>query len=491
MENTFRIYNTLSRSQEDFEPLNPPFVGLYVCGPTVYSSPHLGHARVNIVFDILYRYLRHKGYRVRYVRNITDVGHLENEEAGTGEDRISKKARQEQLEPMEIVQKYMNAFHRNMRDINVLDPDIEPRATGHIIEQQQLIGRLLEAGVAYEANGSVYFDVSKYNKEHHYGALSGRVLEELMSNTRELEGQEEKRNVYDFALWKKAGPAHIMKWPSPWSVGFPGWHLECSAMSMKYLGEPFDIHGGGMDLIFPHHECEIAQSTAALEKQPVKYWVHNNMITINGQKMARSLGNFITLDELWTGEHKMLERAYDPMTIRFFILQAHYRSTLDFSNEALQAAEKGFKRLMEAMDRLDGLKVTDRSGIDAGELSARCYAAMDDDLNTPVMISHLFDGVRMINSVADGKESITAGELEKLKELFTVMVFDVLGLQKSDDAGGAGSELTASLIEALLELRRQARERKDFATSDRIRDRLTGLGITIKDGKDGTEWTLE
>ena len=491
MDNTFRIYNTLTRSKEDFEPLKPPFVGLYVCGPTVYSSPHLGHARVNIVFDILYRYLKHKAYRVRYVRNITDVGHLENEEADSGEDKISKKARQEQLEPMEIVQKYMNAFHRNMRDINVLEPDIEPRATGHIIEQQQLIGRLLEAGVAYESNGSVYFDVSKYNKEHHYGALSGRVLEELMSNTRELEGQEEKHNEYDFALWKKASPAHIMKWSSPWSVGFPGWHLECSAMSMKYLGEPFDIHGGGMDLIFPHHECEIAQSTAALEKQPVKYWVHNNMITINGQKMARSLGNFITLDELWAGEHKMLERAYDPMTIRFFILQAHYRSTLDFSNEALQAAEKGFKRLMEAVDKLDGLKVADRSGIDVEKLSERCYAAMDDDMNTPVMISHLFDGVRMINSVADGKESITAGDLEKLKELFRVMVFDVLGLQKSDDSGGAGSELTASLVEALLELRRQARERKDFATSDRIRDRLAELGITIKDGKDGTEWSLQ
>jgi len=489
MNNTFRIYNTLSRSKEDFEPFNPPFVGLYVCGPTVYSSPHLGHARVNIVFDILYRYLKHKGYRVRYVRNITDVGHLENEEADSGEDKISKKARQEQLEPMEVVQKYMNAFHRNMRDINVLDPDIEPRATGHIIEQQQLIGRLLEAGVAYEANGSVYFDVSKYNKEHHYGALSGRVLEELMSNTRELEGQDEKRNVYDFALWKKAGPAHIMKWPSPWSVGFPGWHLECSAMSMKYLGEPFDIHGGGMDLIFPHHECEIAQSTAALEKQPVKYWVHNNMITINGQKMARSLGNFITLDELWTGEHRMLEQAYDPMTVRFFILQAHYRSTLDFSNEALQAAEKGFKRLMEAVDKLQGLKATDRMGIDVDELSSRCYAAMDDDMNTAVMISHLFDGVRMINSVADGKESITAGDLEKLSELFGVMVFDVLGLRKPVDSG-KGSELTASLIEALLELRRQARERKDFATSDRVRDRLTELGITIKDGKDGTEWSL-
>jgi len=406
MKSQFRIYNTLSRQKEDFEPLNPPFAGLYVCGPTVYSSPHLGHARVNIVFDVLYRYLKHTGFRVRYVRNITDVGHLENEEADSGEDKISKKARQEHLEPMEVVQKYMNSFHRNMEELNVLDPDIEPRATGHIIEQQQLISRLLEAGVAYESNGSVYFDVNKYNEEHDYGILSGRVLEDLMSNTRELEGQEEKRNVYDFALWKKASPGHIMKWPSPWSVGFPGWHLECSAMSMKYLGEPFDIHGGGMDLIFPHHECEIAQSTAAQDRQPVKYWVHNNMITINGQKMARSLGNFITLDELWSGDHKMLDRAYEPMTIRFFILQAHYRSTLDFSNEALQAAEKGFRRMMEAVDKLDTLKTSGTSTIDVDDLAGRCYAAMNDDLNTPVMISRLFDGVRMINSVVGSRQSL-------------------------------------------------------------------------------------
>jgi len=489
MDHQFRIYNSLTRSKEIFEPLNPPFAGLYVCGPTVYSKPHLGHARVNIVFDILYRYLRYSGYKVRYVRNITDVGHLEDEELDRGEDKISKKARSEQLEPMEVVQKYMNIFHRNMLELNSLEPDIEPRATGHIIEQQQLTERLLEKGIAYEANGSVYFDVSKYNEKHNYGILSGRVLEELRSNTRELEKQEEKRNPYDFALWKKAGPAHIMKWPSPWSVGFPGWHLECSAMSMKYLGEPFDIHGGGMDLIFPHHECEIAQSTALMEKQPVKYWMHNNMITINGQKMARSLGNFITLDELWAGEHELLQQAYDPMTVRFFILQAHYRSTLDFSNEALQAAEKGFMRLMAANEKLAELKTAGSSGFSVDEISAGCYEAMNDDLNTPVMISRLFDAVRLINSVADGRESITAADLEKLRQLFSIMLFDVLGLRKPE-AAAQDTELTGQLIESMLELRLQARKNRDFATADSIRDRLEQMGITIKDTKDGTEWEV-
>ena len=374
-----------------------------------------------------------------------------------------------------------------MQELNVLDPDIEPRATGHIIEQQQLIERLFDKGLAYESNGSVYFDVKKYNESYHYGALSGRVLEDLMSNTRELEGQEEKRNIYDFALWKKATPSHIMKWPSRWSVGFPGWHLECSTMSMKYLGEPFDIHGGGMDLIFPHHECEIAQSTAALEKQPVRYWVHNNMITINGQKMARSLGNFITLDELWTGNHDVLDMAYDPMTIRFFLLQAHYRSTLDFSNEALQAAQKGFRRLMEGIEKLDTLTASDKSGIDVDSLSDKCYEAMNDDLNTPVMISHLFDGVRMINSIADGKENISSDDLDKMKELYSIMAFDILGLKKPEQST---HKLTGDLIETLLDLRRQARENKDFTTSDRIRNHLTDMGITIKDTKDGTEWSM-
>ena len=490
MNKEFRIYNTLSRKKELFEPLNPPFVGIYVCGPTVYSNAHLGHARANTVFDILYRYLKHLGFRVRYVRNITDVGHLENEDIGEGEDRIAKKARQEQLEPMEVVQKYMNTFHRNMKELNILDPDIEPRATGHIIEQQQFITSLIDEGMAYVANGSVYFDVSKYSEQYDYGILSGRVLEDLKSNTRELEGQEEKRNEYDFALWKKASPGHIMKWPSPWSVGFPGWHLECSVMSMKYLGRPFDIHGGGMDLIFPHHESEIAQSTAVMHRQPVKYWVHNNMITIAGQKMARSLGNFITLDELWTGTHKLLDRSYDPMTIRFFILQAHYRSTLDFSNEALQAAEKGFMRLIEAIDKLDALNASGKSTIDVDDLSGKCYEAMNDDLNTPIMISHLFDGVRMINSVADGKEKITGDDLDKLKKLYNTMAFDVLGLRKSEKAGH-DEQLTGQLIDTLLELRQQAKLNKDFEASDRIRARLTELGITIKDTKDGVDWEIK
>ncbi len=490
MDHKLYIYNTLSRSKEKFEPLNPPFAGMYVCGPTVYSNPHLGHARVNTVFDILYRYLKHLGYKVRYVRNITDVGHLENEDLGEGEDRIAKKARQEELEPMEVVQKYMNAFHRNMRELNILDPDIEPRATGHIIEQQQLINRLLDKGLAYVSNGSVYFDVSRYNSSHNYGILSGRVLDELMNNTRELEGQDEKNNPYDFALWKKAGPKHIMKWPSPWSDGFPGWHLECSAMSMKYLGEPFDIHGGGMDLIFPHHECEIAQSTAALDKQPVRYWVHNNMITINGQKMARSLGNFITLDELWSGNHKLLQQAYDPMTIRFFILQAHYRSTIDFSNEALQAAEKGYNRLMEGIEKLDSLEAGGQSsGIDVDGLSSRCYEAMNDDLNTPVMISYLFEGVRSINSIADGRENIGREDLEKLRSLLNTMAFDILGLKKKEKPAG-DTGLTGKLIEALLELRQKAKDNKDYDTSDRIRTQLNHLGITIKDTKDGTGWSL-
>jgi len=345
MQTTLFVYNSLSRRKEEFKPLHPPFVGMYVCGPTVYSNAHLGHARPNIIFDLLFRYLMHLGYRVRYVRNITDVGHLEDENTEQGEDRIEKKARQEHLEPMEVVQKYMNTFHRNMDQLNTLQPSIEPRASGHIIEQEEFIKILLKSGYAYEVNGSVYFDVLKYNEKYKYGKLSGRVLEDLQTNTRVLDGQDEKKNSFDFALWKKAAPEHIMNWPSPWSLGFPGWHLECSVMSVKYLGEVFDIHGGGMDLQFPHHECEIAQSTAALGKESVRYWIHNNMITINGQKMARSLGNFITLDELFSGKHKLLTQAYSPMTIRFFVLQAHYRSTVDFSNEALQAAEKGLTRL--------------------------------------------------------------------------------------------------------------------------------------------------
>jgi len=486
MEKSLRIFNSLSRKKEVFKPLNPPFVGIYVCGPTVYSDPHLGHARANIVFDVLYRYMKHIGYKVRYVRNITDVGHLE-EEVGEGEDRIARKARQEQLEPMEVVQKYMNIFHRNMGALNMLQPDIEPRASGHIIEQQELIRILLEKDWAYESNGSVYFDVLKYHEKYHYGILSGRVLEELIGNTRNLEGQDEKRNSFDFALWKKATHEHLMKWPSPWSEGFPGWHLECSAMSLKYLGEPFDIHGGGMDLLFPHHECEIAQSTAAIGRQPVKYWIHNNMITINGQKMARSLNNFITLDELFSGDHKMLEQPYDPMTIRFFILQAHYRSTLDFSNEALLAAGKGFHRLLNAVEALEQLALSGTSTMDVEDLEAKCYAAMNDDLNTPILISHLFDGVKMINSIADGKEFITSGDLERLRSVYRIFVFEVLGL-RAHETDNADDELTGKLMKTILELRRQAKENKDWNLSDTIRQKLNDLGIIIKDTKDGTSW---
>ncbi|MCJ7820564.1 MAG: cysteine--tRNA ligase, partial [Bacteroidales bacterium] len=411
MKSALNIYNTLTRRKELFEPLAPPFVGMYVCGPTVYSESHLGHARPAVTFDVLYRYLMHLGYSVRYIRNITDVGHLENEADDSGEDKISLKARQENLEPMEVVQKYMNTFQDAMEQLNTLAPSIEPRATGHIIEQQQLIDTLISKGFAYESNGSVYFDVEKYDKSYRYGILSGRVLDEMRSNSRVLEGQEEKRSPFDFALWKKASASHIMRWPSKWSDGFPGWHLECSAMSTKYLGNLFDIHGGGMDLIFPHHECEIAQSTASRGVPSVRYWVHNNMITINGQKMARSLGNFITLSELFTGSHKILVQAYTPMTIRFFILQAQYRSTLDFSNEAWLSASAGLQKLMTAVTTLDSLVPAEKSTVDVSGLGQKCYEAMNDDINTPIVIAHLFDGVRIINLINDGRESLAAADI--------------------------------------------------------------------------------
>ena len=487
MQNNLFIYNSLSRSKEPFKPLHWLFVGLYVCGPTVYSNAHLGHSRPAIVFDLLYRYLMHLGYKVRYVRNITDVGHLEDETAEEGEDKITKKARQEHLEPMELVQKYMNTYHRNMDQLNTLLPSIEPRATGHIIEQQAFIKILLDNGYAYEINGSVYFDVLKYNEKYKYGKLSGRILEELQSNTRALEGQDEKRSPFDFALWKKASPEHLMNWPSPWSEGFPGWHLECSAMSIKYLGEVFDIHGGGMDLQFPHHECEIAQSTAALGKESVRYWIHNNMITINGQKMARSLGNFITLDELFSGNHKLLTQPYSPMTIRFFILQAHYRSTMDFSNEALQAAEKGLVRLMKAVETLKKLKTSDTSTVNVEQLKMKCYEALDDDLNSPVLLSHLFEGVKYINSVKEGTEIISSTDLEALKDLFTTFVFDILGL-KDESSGRVDEKLTGDLINMILDMRQDAKNRKDWAASDKIREELNKLGIIIKDRKDGADW---
>lgn len=490
MDKNLFLYNTLTRKKEKFEPINPPYAGMYVCGPTVYSDTHLGHARPAITFDLLFRYLTHLGYKVRYARNITDVGHLENETTGEGEDKIAKKARIEQLEPMEIVQKYVNSFRKNMAQLNVLPPSIEPYASGHIIEQQLLIEEILRNGYAYESNGSVYFDMEAYSKKYNYGKLSGRVLDELMENTRSLEGKEEKRNAYDFALWKKAMPEHIMRWPSKWSNGFPGWHLECSAMSVKYLGEKFDIHGGGMDLIFPHHECEIAQNVAASGHETVKYWIHNNMITINGQKMARSLNNFITLADLFAGSNKVLSQAYSPMTIRFFILQAHYRSTVDFSNEALQAAGKGFQRLMAAGKTLQVLKTSEKSSFDVNEIEKNCYAALNDDLNSAILISHLMEAVRIINSIKDGKDTISKNDLEKLTSLYNSFVTNILGLIDESTAGDK-SDVIEGLLSLVNSMRQKAKAAKDFETSDRIRNELNNLGIEIKDTKDGFEWKMK
>jgi len=482
------LYNTLSRKKETFKPINPGKVGLYVCGPTVYGHAHLGHARPAITFDVLFRYLQESGYKVRYVRNITDVGHLEAD-ADSGDDKIAKKAVLEQLEPMEIVQLYTDSYHRSMDLLNVKKPSIEPRASAHIIEQQEMVQKILDEGYAYESNGSIYFDVKKYDEKYHYGRLSGRVLEDLLATTRELDGQQEKRNPFDFALWKKANPEHIMQWHSKWSDGFPGWHLECSAMSTKYLGKEFDIHGGGMDLLFPHHECEIAQSRIANGLHSVKHWIHNNMITINGQKMGKSLGNFITLDELFSGSHASLEKAYSPMTIRFFILQAHYRSTLDFSNEALQAAEKGFMRLMKAWDTLQKCKPGKNSGFDVQQLEDRCSAAMNDDLNTPILIAQLFEGVKWINLLNDDKESLTEIDLTKLKNLFEKYIFNVLGLQ-TEQVSSSDDGLSPQLIDLLLSIRQEAKANKDFAKSDQIRDHLTKLGIKIKDSKEGSTWEI-
>lgn len=489
MENNLVIYNTLTRQKELFAPLNPPHVGMYVCGPTVYGDAHLGHSRPAITFDLLFRYLQHLGYKVRYVRNITDVGHLEND-ADEGEDKIAKKARLEKLEPMEVSQYYTNRYHSSIGMLNVLKPSIEPRASGHIIEQIALVKDILNAGMGYESKGSVYFDVEKYNKEHKYGILSGRILEDLLSNTRELDGQDEKRNSFDFALWKKAQPEHIMRWPSEWSDGFPGWHLECSAMSARYLGEQFDIHGGGMDLLFPHHESEIAQSTVAHKCSPARYWMHNNMITINGQKMGKSLGNFITLDELFSGNHSLLEKAYSPMTIRFFILQAHYRSQLDFSNEALQAAEKGYQRLMKSLITLEKLIPAGTSSESIAQLETKCGEAMNDDLNSPILISHLFDAVRIINSVHDKKATLTSEDIAGLKNLMHTYIVDILGLIPENDPQ-AGNEVINNLMEIILSMRAEARTNKDWATSDRLRDALTNAGVIIKDTKDGVAWELE
>ena len=493
-ENDFTIYNSLTRRKERFVPIHEGKVGMYVCGPTVYGDGHLGHARPAITFDVLFRYLTHLGYKVRYVRNITDVGHLEHD-ADEGEDKIAKKARLEQLEPMEVVQYYLNSYHKSMEALNVLPPSIEPHASGHIIEQIEYVKKILESGYAYESNGSVYFDVPKFNRDYHYGKLSGRNVDELLATTRALDGQEEKHNPADFALWKKASPEHIMRWPSPWSDGFPGWHLECSTMGEKYLGTPFDIHGGGMDLMFPHHECEIAQSVAHNGKDSVHYWMHNNMITIAGKKMGKSLGNFITLNEFFTGSHEMLTQAYSPMTIRFFILQAQYRSTLDFSNEALQGAEKALARMLDGWRRLNELTPSDKSTIDVSDFRRKCYEALDDDLNTPIVIAHLFEACRLINQVNDGNATATQADIDELKALFKIFLVDILGV-RTDIVGAGEGDATAlkpfeDAVDLLLEMRAKAKADKDWATSDLIRNRLAEIGFDVKDTKDGFEWSLK
>lgn len=494
MEQRLIIYNTLTRQKERFVPLHAPHVGMYVCGPTVYGDPHLGHARPAITFDILFRYLRHLGYKVRYVRNITDVGHLEHD-ADEGDDKIEKKARLEQLEPMEIAQYYTNRYHAAMDSLNVLRPSIEPHATGHIIEQEQLVKEILDNGYAYESNGSVYFDVEKYDKDHHYGILSGRNLTDMINNSRSLNGVGEKKNQVDFALWKKATPEHIMRWPSPWSDGFPGWHCECTAMGRKYLGSHFDIHGGGMDLIFPHHECEIAQAVASQGSPMVKYWMHNNMLTINGQKMAKSLGNFITLEQLFTGNHPLLEQAYSPMTIRFFTLSAHYRGTVDFSNDALKAAQKGYERLMNTITDLERIPVSKTSDekthtFVTGFRQAN-YDAMNDDLQTPTVISNLFEACHVVNSLLDHKAQISADDLKELSATMQLFAFDLLGL--SDERGAnndAREQAYGKVVDMVLELRAKAKADKDWATSDKIRDALSEAGFEVKDTKDGVTWKL-
>jgi len=482
-----KIYNTLSRKKEIFKPIVGNHVGMYVCGPTVYGDPHLGHARPGITFDVVFRYLKHADYKVRYVRNITDAGHLEND-ADQGEDKVAKQARLEQLEPMEIVQFYTLSYHKAMEKLNCLPPSIEPRATGHIIEQIEMVKGILENKFAYEVNGSVYLDVNKYNEKYPYGTLSGRNLEDTLEGTRALDGQSEKKSAVDFAIWKKANPEHIMRWPSPWGEGFPGWHMECSAMGEKYLGKNFDIHGGGMDLVFPHHEAEIAQSNACNDCNPVNYWMHNNMITVDGKKMGKSLGNFINLEEFFTGDHKKLEKAYTPMTIRFFILQAHYRSTVDFSNSALQAAQKGFTKLINAIETLDKLTASESSTYDVNELEEKCYSAMDDDFNTPILIAHLFDGVRIINSVKGGKESLNATDLDKIKSVFNTFVTEILGFISAK--GSSGSDLTNEVMELVLKLRANAKTNKDFDSADLIRDELNKLNIQVKDSRDGSSWEL-
>lgn len=494
-QNTLKIYNTLSRKKEDFEPLNPPHVGMYVCGPTVYGDAHLGHARPAITFDTVNRYLSHLGYRVRYVRNITDVGHLQGD-SDEGEDKIAKKAKLEQLEPMEIAQQYTDTYHRDMEALNTLKPNIEPRATGHIPEQIALVQAILDEGLAYEVDGSVYFDVLKYNETEQYGKLSGRVLEELMSGSRDLDGQSEKRNAVDFALWKNAAPEHLMKWESPWGLGFPGWHLECTAMSSKYLGKQFDIHGGGMDLMFPHHECEIAQGNACNHQDPARYWMHNNMITINGQKMGKSLGNFITLQELFTGKHQLLDQAYSPMTIRYFILTAHYRSTLDFSNEALKAAQKGYKKIINGLRTVKKLEYTRDENVFEDEqqikqveqIITNAYRAMDDDFNTAQAIGHIFNLLKKINSIYTGQiHPAQFGEdvFAKIIQTYIIFVEKILGLKEEK------SDNQQALLEILLKLYSEAKTARNYGKVDEIRSSLKEMGFVVKDMKDKIEWAYE
>jgi len=483
------IYNSLSKSKEKFIPIHKDAVGMYVCGPTVYSNVHMGNCRTFLSFDLVFRYLKHLGYKVRYVRNITDAGHLEND-GESGDDPILKKARIEKLEPMEVVQKYTVDFHDTMGKFNALPPSIEPTATGHIIEQIQIITKIISEGYAYEKNGSVYFDVTKFDKDHTYGKLSGRNLEDMISNTRELTAQSEKRNPQDFALWKKAEPQHIMHWPSPWSDGFPGWHLECTAMSTKYLGNQFDLHGGGMDLKFPHHECEIAQAEACNHQSPVNIWMHANMLTLNGKKMAKSTGNNILPDELFTGNNTILSKAFSPTVAKFFMFQAHYRSILDFSNDALEASEKGFNRLMEAYRSLDGISASQSSSFTIKKWYQSCYDAMNDDFNSPILIAQLFEASKFINGLKEGHETISQSDLELLKKTMHDFLFDVLGLVDTASEGSNDGNKLAGAVELLISLRNQARINKDFATSDQIRDQLLEVGIQLKDGKDGTTFSL-
>lgn len=489
-QQNLKIYNSMTGEKEIFTPLNEGNVGIYVCGPTVYSNVHLGNCRTFISFDLVFRYLKHLGYKVRYVRNITDAGHLEND-AETGEDRIAKKARLEQIEPMEVVQRYTIDFHNILQKFNNLPPSIEPTATGHIVEQIETIKRIIKKGFAYEVNGSVYFDVFKFNQDHNYGKLSGRAIEDMIANTRELAAQSDKKNPQDFALWKKAEPQHIMRWPSPWSDGFPGWHLECTVMSSKYLGEEFDIHGGGMDLKFPHHECEIAQGEAATGKNPVNYWMHANMLTLNGKKMAKSTGNNILPNEIFSGDNPNLSKAFSPSVARFFMLQAQYRSILDFSNDALLASEKGFNRMMDAHRNIDLLPVSTASTFSLADWKQQCYDAMNDDFNSPVLIARLFEAVKFINSVKEGEENLSEEDKKELKETMQTFIFDVLGLVDTVVVNEDNSEKLSGTVELLIKLRAEARNNKDFATSDQIRDQLQALGIQLKDGKEGTTFSLD